>query len=39
VSLDPTSAGNMLVLGIDADAEGQPPPHVAEMAEAIDGHS
>lgn len=39
VSLDPTSAGNMLVLGIDADAEGRPPPHVAAMAEAIDGRA
>lgn len=36
VSLDPTSAGNMLALGIDADAETPPPPHVAEMAEGIE---
>lgn len=36
VSLDPTSAGNMLALGIDADAEAPPPPHVADLAAGIE---
>lgn len=35
VSVDPTTAGNMLQLGIDADSETPPPAHVGALHDAL----